>query len=108
MDRGARLRPGCAAGVFTGGVFVATGEVDGSPGCTAQIDGAAVPLVRADLVLRAVAVAPGPHEVVFAYDPLAVRLGVWVSARALIVGAALALGPLVCRRWRGVDWPDRS
>jgi hypothetical protein len=79
------------------------------PGWTAWIDGAAgPPIFRADLVLRAVAVAPGPHEVVFEYDPLAFRLGVWVSAAALIVGAALALGPLVCRRWRGVDWPDRS
>lgn len=72
------------------------------PGWTARIDGAATPLVRADLVLRAVAVAPGPREVVFEYNPLAVRLGVWMSAAALIVGAALALGPLVCRRWRGV------
>ena len=43
------------------------------------IDGAPVPLVRANRALRGVSVPAGRHRVSFHFDPLSVRLGAWLS-----------------------------
>jgi hypothetical protein len=62
------------------------------PGWEATLDGAPVPLLRANAVMRAVRVPPGTHGVRFDYRPLSFRLGAMLSALAL--GAlALALRP---------------
>ncbi|HEX5750566.1 MAG TPA: YfhO family protein [Archangium sp.] len=62
------------------------------PGWEATLDGAPVPVLRANAVMRAVRVPPGTHEVRFDYRPLSFRLGAMLSVLAL--GAlALALRP---------------
>ncbi|MEP7356260.1 MAG: YfhO family protein [Anaerolineales bacterium] len=55
------------------------------PGWTATLDGAPTAIQRADLMFRAVALPPGPHTIEFRYDPLSVRLGLWVSAVTFFV-----------------------
>lgn len=62
------------------------------PGWTAEADGRAVPILRADGVFRAVALPPGPHRVVFRYRPLSVWIGAALSAAALLCILALARG----------------
>lgn len=59
-----------------------------APGWQVRRDGQPVPLLRADLMLRAVALPAGEHEVSFAYRDPAVRRGVTLA----VVGA---LGVLV-------------
>ncbi|HYO69858.1 MAG TPA: YfhO family protein, partial [Archangium sp.] len=62
------------------------------PGWEATLDGAPVPVLRANAVMRAVRVPPGTHSVRFDYRPLSFRLGALLSVLAL--GAlALALRP---------------
>ncbi|AKJ02061.1 Hypothetical protein AA314_03687 [Archangium gephyra] len=62
------------------------------PGWEATLDGAPVPVLRANAVMRAVRVPPGAHSVRFDYRPLSFRLGALLSVLAL--GAlALALRP---------------
>ncbi len=63
------------------------------PGWRATVDGAEVPIERADFLFRAVRVPAGGHEVRFVYDPPLVRWGVRISAVALLVAlAGLAAG----------------
>jgi hypothetical protein len=66
------------------------------PGWRARLDGAEVPLLRADHAFRAVALPPGRHEVEFAFEPRGLRPGAAISLAALVVVAAL----LVPRRAR--------
>jgi uncharacterized membrane protein YfhO len=61
------------------------------PGWSATVDGAPVPILRADHVFRAVPVPAGRHEITFEYRPASVRKGAAFSAAAL----ALLLGLLV-------------
>jgi Bacterial membrane protein YfhO len=58
------------------------------PGWEATLDGAPVPVLRANAVMRAVRVPPGAHTVRFDYRPLSFRLGALLSVLAL---GALAL-----------------
>ena len=62
------------------------------PGWTAHVDGARVPIVRANHAFRAVALAPGEHEVEFAYAPTSFRVGVGLLAVGLAVLAWLVFG----------------
>lgn len=58
------------------------------PGWVARLDGAEVPLDRANLIFRAVRVPAGEHEIVFEYRPVSLWLGAAISALAwLVVGA---------------------
>jgi len=69
------------------------------PGWVASVDGASVPLLRADGVLRAVAFGPGKHIVRFAFRPTSVRVGAAITlGTTLFVLVALAV--LLRRRYR--------
>ncbi|MBM4459189.1 MAG: YfhO family protein [Chloroflexi bacterium] len=69
------------------------------PGWQATVDGVAVPILRANLLLRAVALEPGAHEVVFVYRPASWRWGVAISIAALgLLAAVLAATTLRAAR----------
>lgn len=59
------------------------------PGWTATVDGAAVPLVRADALFRGVSVPAGRHVVTIAYRPAADRIGTLAALAGIVVLAAL-------------------
>jgi hypothetical protein len=61
------------------------------PGWEAAVDGVAVPMLRANLMFRAVALEPGEHEVVFAYRPASWRRGLAISLAAIGVLALMLL-----------------
>ena len=63
------------------------------PGWVAHVDGHEVPILRANVAFRAVAVPAGRHVVTFHYRPRSVRAGAWVSGASLAVIALFgALG----------------
>jgi hypothetical protein len=66
-----------------GGLLVFS-EVD-YPGWRATVDGDPVPLVRADYLLRALCVPPGEHRVVLTYDPPTLKVGLAITALALLL-----------------------
>ena len=71
------------------------------PGWTATLDGTPTPVLRANYLVRAVAVPAGRHEVVFSYDPPGYATGRAVSGIAWgVLGAALVLAGLLGRRRR--------
>ena len=71
------------------------------PGWTATLDGTPTPVLRANYLVRAVAVPAGRHEVVFSYDPPGYTTGRTVSSAAWgILGAALVATVLLGRRRR--------
>jgi hypothetical protein len=67
------------------------------PGWTCTVDGVPAPVYRADFLFRAVAVASGPHRVVFAFEPASYRWGRGISGLALVVLAVIASGAVVAR-----------
>jgi hypothetical protein len=61
------------------------------PGWRVAVDGMEKELFPVDLMFRGVAVSAGDHSVEFAYDPLSLDLGTYISAGAgIVVSAALA------------------
>ena len=71
------------------------------PGWTATLDGTPTPVLRANYLVRAVAVPAGKHEVVFSYDPPGYATGRTVSGGAWgLLGAALVLAGLLGQRRR--------
>jgi uncharacterized membrane protein YfhO len=50
------------------------------PGWVATINGEPAPIYTANYLFRGVAVPPGEHRVVFAYEPASWRRGLWLSA----------------------------
>jgi hypothetical protein len=65
------------------------------PGWTATVDGSPAAILRADLMFRAVALPAGTHTVEFRYEPLSVRIGLWISGITILV---LGIGLIVLRR----------
>ena len=65
------------------------------PGWTSTVDGVATPIAQADLVMRAVPLGPGDHEVRFGYDPGWAGRALWAAA-----GVALACVGVGLRRGR--------
>jgi hypothetical protein len=86
-------------------VEAATGEDGGylvlldsyDEGWRAEVDGAAAPIVRANLLFRAVHLAPGHHVVRFFYRPLRLYLPLGISIAAALALLALALVPVRSR-----------
>jgi hypothetical protein len=61
------------------------------PGWEATIDGQPTPIYRANVGFRAVILPPGSHTVVMTYAPLTFRVGLWLSAGALLSFIVLLL-----------------
>ncbi len=57
-----------------------------APGWRATVDGQGAAILRANGLFRAVAIAPGTHEVIMTYAPASIRAGILIS----LVGLALA------------------
>ena len=68
------------------------------PGWRATVDGEEVEVLRADYLLRAVALEPGKHRIVFAYRPASFVAGGLTTSVTLI--GLLVGGWLVFRRER--------
>lgn len=89
----------------------ATVELDGSggwlvfsdvwfPGWTCRVDGAEVPVYRANHAFRAVPLPPGAKQAEFVFAPRSYRIGWWISAGSLalvVIGCALGLLPRLRR-----------
>jgi hypothetical protein len=69
-----------------------------APGWSVAVDGEPAELLTADVVLRAVALGPGEHTVVFRYRDPAVRRGLAVSLASLAATLGLLGLPMVLRR----------
>jgi hypothetical protein len=75
-------------------VLVLTEAYD--PGWRASVDGAPVPVLRANVIFRGVRLGPGRHRVLFEYRPASFAIG---SRLALLAAVALAaLAALAARR----------
>jgi hypothetical protein len=61
------------------------------PGWEAEVDGQKVPIERADVLFRAVALASGRHHVVFSFRPTSVRIGLLISGIALALCLSTAM-----------------
>lgn len=61
------------------------------PGWRVRVDGRESPLLRADLLFRAVYLPAGEHTVEFLYAPLSFRVGWMISAAALLLIGGFAL-----------------
>ncbi len=61
------------------------------PGWQVRVDGQEAPLLRADLIFRAVYLEAGEHTVEFVYAPASFRTGLQISAVALVVVLGLWL-----------------
>jgi hypothetical protein len=68
------------------------------PGWQATVDGVPAPILRANLMFRGLALAPGRHEIVFTYRPAAWRLGAAISLIALAALGAAVSATYVRRR----------
>lgn len=75
------------------------------PGWKARIDGAEVPIMRANVFARAVVVPPGKHAVIFTYEPDSVRLGI-CCAIATLGSLVLLFIPLIFLRAKSTPLRD--
>ena len=76
-----------------------------TPGWRVEVDGAPRPLLAADLVLRAVALEAGTHEVRFVFHDPAVGRGLTLTVIGAILILALLLMPLALNRLRPAPDP---
>jgi hypothetical protein len=70
------------------------------PGWEAAVDRQAVKILRANYLMRAVAIPRGQHEVEFTYRPASFRAGLALSAAGCLALAALLLWALLRRKGR--------
>ena len=68
------------------------------PGWRAAIDGRDAGILPTNVALRGVLLTGGPHRVVFQYDPRSFKIGLTVTALALILLTAIAVWGLRARR----------
>jgi hypothetical protein len=69
-------------------------------GWSATVDGAPAPLLRANLLMRAVPVPPGTHLVTLAYAPPGLRAGALLSGFSTVICTVMGLTPPLLRRRR--------
>jgi hypothetical protein len=62
-------------------------------GWSAVVDGRAAPILRANLAMRALVVAPGAHHIVMQYHPPGLRASVVVTALSVLALLGLAFAP---------------
>lgn len=67
------------------------------PGWIALVDGAPAPIVRADVIFRAVLLEPGAHRVEFLYRPRAFYIGVLLSGIGIALWGIAVLGAVLWR-----------
>jgi hypothetical protein len=79
-----------------------------APGWQVEVDGTARPLLTADLVLRAVALAEGPHTVRFHYRDPSLRKGLTLTLIGVILIIGLMAIPVVLTRLRRKPSPGAS
>jgi hypothetical protein len=71
------------------------------PGWFASVDGQSTPLLRGDVLFRAVPVPAGEHSVEFHFEPVSVKLGLLISLAAmLLVAGGLVLAGSSARSGR--------
>ena len=88
-------------GTTSSGPSLVTVAQDAADGWQASIDGRSAAVVKVDGTLLGVFVPAGHHEVRFMYAPATFRVGLLVSALAVLVAlVALALTAPAVRRWR--------
>jgi uncharacterized membrane protein YfhO len=68
------------------------------PGWQAVVDGQPTPILRADVLFRAVRLGPGIHRVEFRYRPASLRWGAWISAAAALLWVGGMFGALLYGR----------
>jgi len=68
------------------------------PGWHAQVDGRDAPILRANLLFRAVALSAGHHRVEFVFDPLSWRLGLALTSASVLALLATS-GIWLAKRW---------
>lgn len=54
------------------------------PGWKAYLDGDEVPIYRANHVMRAIYVPKGKHKILFKYEPLSIKIGIYLSLTSLV------------------------
>jgi len=59
--------------------------------------GVELPVLRANVLFRALALPAGHHEIAFEFSPRSWQLGWWISVTALAVTGGLAVAPRLCR-----------
>ncbi len=62
------------------------------PGWQAHVDGRKAPVLRANVLFRALALEPGAHHVELEFSPASWRVGWWISVAAIAIVIALAVG----------------
>ena len=68
-----------------------------APGWTAEVDGVATPIYRANFVVRGVLVAAGHHQLRFAFESPHLQLGLTLAGLTLVICLGLVLGELRLR-----------
>jgi hypothetical protein len=71
------------------------------PGWEASVDGTSTKILRGDLLLRAIPVPAGRHQVIFRYRPTSFRVGLMVSGASFIIAISLVLARVMFRRRHG-------
>ncbi len=77
------------------------------PDWKATVDGVPAEVMRANHVLRALALPAGRHEIVFHYDRSLIEKSAGVSIAAFVLTLAALLGSLL-RHWKGRRWNRSS
>jgi uncharacterized membrane protein YfhO len=67
------------------------------PGWRARVDGKESPIMRANLLFRAISLPAGQHEVEFSYEPASSKIGAAVSL-ATLLAIVVGLGWWLIRR----------